>query len=121
MGGYHIKGDLNKNRLNISLEGFMTDQEVKAAADLVIAEAKKLKPGFSVVNDVSTFSPATPQGTEEIKRAQLFLAANGVGRVVRVVGEASISAMQMQRKSREAGYGADTVASRAEAEKALGD
>jgi hypothetical protein len=55
-----------------------------------------------------------------MKRAQLFVKENGVGRVVRVVSSTTIGSMQFARKSREAGYYAETASSVEEAERMLG-
>ncbi len=112
---YDAIADLTKNRLFIHLEGFLTDEEVKFAANKVISEAKKLKPGFSTVNDITSFKPASPKGSEEIARAQIFLKENGVGHVVRVVGQKVITSIQFKRTQNEAGYIADHVATVEEA------
>jgi hypothetical protein len=106
---YKSRADMEKNRLFIYLEGFMSDEELKSAADLVISEAKKLKPGFSTINDISNFKPATPKGAEEISRAQVFLKENGVGHVIRIVGEKVLASIQFKRTQNDAGYIADHV------------
>ena len=120
MSNYNIRADLSKNRLYMSISGFMDDDLVTQVVDKVIAEAKKLKPGFAVINDISTFKPATPKGAEEIKRAQLFVKENGVGRVIRVTGQDGIAAMQFSRISKTTtGYEADQVTTVEDAEKLL--
>jgi len=113
---FQVTSDILKNRLYIQLSEFMPDESVAEAADKVIDQAKKLKPGFGVINDISTFKPGTPKAAEEIKRAQLFLKNNGVGHVVRIVGKSVIAAMQLNHMGKEAGYEADVVSSREEAE-----
>lgn len=115
-----IRADVSKNRLYIVLGGFFQDEEVRVASDKCITEAGKLSRGFGVVNDISEFKPATPKGAEEIKRAQLFVKENGVGRVIRVVGQASLTQSQFERQSKDAGYQAEVAATVADAEKMLG-
>lgn len=125
MEKYSIYANELKNRLYLILRGFFTDAEVHEAYEHTIAEIKKLRPGFDVINDISDFKPATTVGTEDIKRAQLFAKEHGANRIIRVVGKnkvaAGISAMQFSRTSRTAGYEADIVATVEEAEKLLGD
>ena len=114
-----IRADVAKNRLYIVLGGFFKDDEVKAAADKCIAEVKKLKPGFVVINDIREFKPASPAGADEIKRAQIFVKQSGGAKIIRVVGEAVLSQAQFERQAKEAGVASDTAASVAEAEKLL--
>ncbi|MEW6516702.1 MAG: hypothetical protein AB1439_07365 [candidate division FCPU426 bacterium] len=102
---YSVKVDQAKNRLYLILEGFFSEAEAKSAADEVIVQARKMKPGFSVVNDISKAQPFSEEGTAHIQRAQSFLQQQGVGRVIRVVEARNIlSRMQFERKGKEAGY-----------------
>lgn len=114
-----IRADVSRNRLYLVLGGFFQDDEVKQASDKCIAEATRLKPGFGVVNDISEFKPATPQGAEEIKRSQVFVKQHGVGRVIRVVGQASLTQSQFDRQSKDAGYQAEVAATVADADRML--
>ncbi len=116
---HEVKISELKNRMYISLSGFMKVEEVSMAADAVIAAGRKMKPGFDVINDISTFKPGSPEAGAEIKRAQLFLKEQGVRHVIRVTGDSTIAAMQMQRLGKEAGYRADTAGTVAEAETLL--
>lgn len=125
MEKYRIYADVAKNRLYLILSGFFTDDEVNIAADLTIAEIKKLKPGFTIINDISHFKAATQTGAANIKRAQVFANERGAKRVIRVVGKdaaaSAIAAMQFDRTSKQAGYSADIAATVEDAEKLLGD
>ena len=116
---FQVTSDILKNRLYIQLSEYMPDESVVKAANQIINHAKKLKPGFGVINDISTFKPGTPKAAEEIKRVQLFLKNNGVGHVVRIIGKSVIAAMQLNQIGQEAGYEADVVSSREEAESCL--
>ena len=121
MSNYEIKSDLSKNRLFVTLSGFLTDEQMKTAADMVISETKKLKPGFSVINDISNFQPASKAGTEEIQKAQIFVKNNGAGRIVRIVKDNALANMQFSRVTKTAGYNVDEATSVEEAEKLLGN
>ena len=97
----------------------MTDTEVDVTANTITAELQKLKPGFDVINDISSFKPASAQVTEKIVGVQRLVKESGVRRVIRVVGQGGLAATQLARTGKEAGYGADTVATGEDAEKAL--
>ncbi len=121
MGKYWSRADVNKNRLYVVLQGFIQGDEAKEAADIAIAEAKKLRPGFDVINDISTVKATSEQGVMELLRCQTFLKERGVGRVIRVVPEVTVGSMQIARTSKQAGYEADTARTIEEAEEMLGD
>ena len=122
MGNFEIRADIAKNRFYVILQGFITDVQAKECADTSIAEAKKLKPGFDVISDVSTAKPASPQGVVELLRTQTYLKEHGMGRVIRVVPpQPTVAAMQIARTAKEAGYDVDTATSIEEAEKMLED
>jgi hypothetical protein len=82
---YEVRVNLAKNRIYIFFRGFMKDEVVKAAVDQIVAGVDRLKPGFDVITDISTFRPAGKQGTEEITRGQDYINRHGVHRIVRVV------------------------------------
>ncbi|SHJ90686.1 hypothetical protein SAMN04488028_10299 [Reichenbachiella agariperforans] len=111
---YDIKADEKKNLLVLILEGFLTDQELIEGADLCISEAKKLRPGFVVINDISRMKPASPQGAQEIKRAQAFVLGIGVTKVIRVTDNPVVK-MQFNRTGSAAGYEALEVSTMEEA------
>ena len=85
MGQYKVYAKPEKNRLYIHLSGFLTEHESQAAADKVLEEAKKLRKGFTLVNDITAFKPSSQAGAEQIKRAQAGVMQLGVSHVVRIV------------------------------------
>jgi len=116
---YTVRADVRKNRLYITFVGFFSDDYMREACDRVIAEAGSLRPGFSIITDISQCKPATQRGAETIRRTQEHLAAHGVGRVVRVVAPDNvIIKFQFQRRG-QGYYKADTANSLAEAERML--
>ncbi len=118
---YRISANQTKNRLYLQLKGFMEDQEIQAAAEVLISEVNKLKPGFDVINDVSEFKPATQQGSLVIARCQKYVVEHGVRHVMRVLGTNAITRMQFTRTAKNAGSDTLTseVSSFQEAEKRL--
>ena len=121
MGKFWTRADVGKNRLYVVLQDFFQADEAKEAAEAVIAEAKKLRPGFDCINDISTVKATSEQGVLELLRCQSFLRERGMGRVIRVVPEVSVGSLQIARTSKQAGYEADTARSIEEAEEMLGD
>ena len=114
-----IQANTAKNRLYISLNGFMNDTEVETAVNLVMAETKKLKSGFTIINDISTFKPTTQKGAEAIAKLQLFMKQSGVSKTIRVVGPGAASAMQFNRVSKTTSIGVNEVETIEDAEKVL--
>ncbi len=119
---YESHSDVNKNRLYIRLKGFLTDDMMEKAADQVIHELKKLKPGFDVINDISEFKPTSQAGLAHIQRAQKAIQDRSVRRVIRVVNQSHVTAqLQLNRVGKEAYTSAelDQAGSMAEAEAKL--
>ena len=82
-----VWSDAAKNRLYLVFQGTIPDDMAKSAAERVIEEARHLRPGFSVVNDLSQAQPAGPWGAAEIKRVQAFLGYMGIERIIRILPE----------------------------------
>ena len=116
---FDARADVVKNRLYITLKGFLTDEEAKNAAGLVIAEIRKLRPGFDVINDLSEFEAASPVGTQEIARGQKAAVGGGARRFIRVVSQEILGAHQFQRVAKTTGVTAEVAGSVIEAERLL--
>jgi hypothetical protein len=116
---FDAKADVAKNRLYITLKGFLTDEEAKNAADLVIAEIRRLRPGFDVITDVSEFKATSPVGTQDIARGQKAAVDGGARRFVRVVSQEILGVHQFQRVAKTTGVTAEVAGSVAEAERLL--
>lgn len=117
---YDIRADVLKNRLYISIKGFMTEEDAVIISDKASAETRKLKPGFDVINDIRELSPATPKASRLYSR-QLDVAKEvGIGRVVRIVGDQVITKMQLTKALKDTlGVVALTAANVDEAESLL--
>jgi hypothetical protein len=117
---YEIQARTGINRLYLSLRGSMGDDEAKEVADQIIQELRKLRPGFTIINDISELKPASPAATEHLRRAQEASVRHGCGRVIRVVGSQAITQMQWSRTLKAAHHrGAETATSVEEAEQML--
>lgn len=121
-GIYSVSVELQKNRLYLRLSGALTDTLLKAFADAIAVEVKKLKTGYTVINDISTFTPASSAGLEEIQRAQKIIQDHGCSRVIRVINPKNMTVkLQFQRVGKQAYTlaGTETANSLAEAERML--
>ncbi|WP_324756304.1 hypothetical protein [Haloarcula montana] len=118
---YEIRADAAANTLYLEFSGTLTAEEMEVAAEETVAAAEKLREGFAVINDVSAFTPPSPEAAKPIKEAQVKLTELGVGDVVRVVGEetSTVTENAFQRRSRQAGYDGKTATSIAAAERKL--
>jgi chitinase len=114
------RADVAINRFYAAFDGFITAEEMKNALEKARQEMKALQPGFTMISDISTFKPASPEAAEYLKEAAIMAKEAGVGRVVRVVSGSQIAAMQLNRMTKEA-YTADVVASLEEAERLLAE
>jgi hypothetical protein len=111
---------LAKNRLHITLKGKAEVAELQAWSANLLAEAKKLKPGFTVVSDILECEPTTEEGRLIVQTTQQQAKALGMGQVIRITkGANPITANQWQRSSRSVGYTALEAASVPEADKLL--
>lgn len=114
-----LKIDASKNRLYVTMAGFFSVEDMKKWSDETIAMAKKLKPGFDVLIDISQFKPTSPEGTKEIERVQVFFKSSGVRLGAQVVGENVLSGLQFKRMSVISGFDPANVATLVDAEKLL--
>ena len=118
MGKYEIRADVAKNRLYIKAEGFLTPEENKDVTVQTIGEISKLKPGFDTISDLSQMKVATQEGTKEWDELKDALTAKGLRRSMMVIKD-EIARMQIQRKTKDADFKQEYVASVEEAERML--
>ncbi|MGD0664075.1 MAG: hypothetical protein ABSD38_39070 [Syntrophorhabdales bacterium] len=118
-----IRADVAKNRLYIILDGPIGEEESRANLPRIDQEAKQLEAGFSVITDTTGCKPTTMKVKEDIEAVQADLMRRGMKHVIRAIGNNAISALQLDRGAREAGYGSnvkvDTVATMADAERLI--
>jgi len=115
---YEVRANTVKNRLYLTLDGKMDEDEANEAATEATAAVEELDPGFDIVNDMSGFQPVSQEAAERIGEAKEIMEVNDVGTVVRVVGDSSIGKMQFDRVG-ETDYETMTAESVEEAESKL--
>ena len=109
-----------KNRLYLTLKGKVDVTELRAWSADLLAEARKLKPGFTTVSDILECEPTTEEGRRIVQETQAQAKALGMGHVVRITrGANPVTANQWQRSSRAVGYTASEASSVEEADKLL--
>ena len=119
---YDVRVDSESDILYLTLDGKLSDDEMKAARDEVVEALGKLPEGFDMINDISTFSPPSPDAAQPIKDAQAEILDNDVGTVVRVVTDDTSTVVRraFERRSEDVGYEGETAESVEEAERLLG-
>lgn len=116
---HEVRIDPIKNRLYLKFAGLLTADELRQAVDAGLGALDELSSGFDVITDISDFKVASPDGAQEIERAQRLLKARGMRQIIRVVGAEALGKMQFKRTSNETGIPWKTAASVADAERML--
>lgn len=108
-----VQIDLEKNLLIIVHEGSCNNIH-EGNDNIIVSNARSLKPGFTIINDISKMRAASEDTLELIQKTQLELKKLSPSRVIRVV-ENPIPKMQLARTDKQAGYTAIEVKSMEEA------
>ncbi|MEZ4526806.1 MAG: hypothetical protein R2941_12870 [Desulfobacterales bacterium] len=106
---FEIRANASKNYLYIFLDGYLSDEEVRKAIAPAKQEAEKLSPGFTIINNIIKYKPASPKSPEAIARTQKYLHEKGAGRVIRITGENSLGLHQWRRGQIAGGAGFDVI------------
>jgi hypothetical protein len=107
---YKTKTSIDRNYLYVSFDGMLKMEEGQAAVREVIENAKNLRPGFAIINDLTKARPTTPDVTEELKRAQATLFKMGAKKAIRIVPKSAVVAkLQFQRVQQDAKAAYETV------------
>ena len=104
------RADQTKNRLYVDLEGFFDLQSAKNAVDEVAGEVRKLRPGFTVINDITKVKASSDEIASEIEDLLRLIERAGVSRVYRVVARgATVAKLQHKRLQRESGVAYEVI------------
>ena len=118
---YGIRYDERKNRLYVELKGTISEDEalalIRKTQDVL---EQHLRPGLSVINDLSDALPLPANVAAYISQGQSAIDAKHPSKVIRVVKNI-VSAVQFKRTHQEAhiGYSVIQVTSLEEAERLL--
>lgn len=91
---YKTKLDIEKNRLSVTLSGFISIEEANELKEVITMETQKLAPGFDVINDISNFRLGQDRAGLILKEIIMYLLSIKVNRVVRVVGSSQTGLIQ---------------------------
>jgi hypothetical protein len=117
---WEVDIDQGTNRLYLELDGYLESDAAAAAADATIEGAKKLDPGFDMINDLSNFQPSDEEAMDHIERGKKGIAKHDVAAVVRVMSESTTGQMQFDRAGEdEESYQLAMADSQEKAEKLL--
>lgn len=115
-----VKTDIKKNRLYIFFDKDVKKNDVDQIYTDIRFGVADLKPGFSVINDLSNASIGHLNGASTFKKISDFLCSNEVGRVIRVMGGASLIFKQISKLSSSiSGYKPEYAETIEEAEQLL--
>lgn len=106
---FKIKANPSKNFLYIFLDGFLNDDEILQATELARKEAQKLSPGFTIINNIADYKPATQKAADTISKTQRYLSDAGAVRVIRIVGENVLGKHQWRRLQRQGGAAFEVI------------
>lgn len=117
---FEVHSDAARNRLYITLAGWLEGPEREKAMETILAEATKLARGFDVVTDISALHASNQEGFKDFLRTKAALKLKGAGHIIRVV-RIPLSRIQVERVSEGAGYETERVDSIEEADRRLDD
>jgi hypothetical protein len=100
---YKLKTDLEKNRLTLTLTGFITEGEALTVKEAIVREIPNLSPGFDVINDISNFRLGQDQAGKVLQEIIHLFLSSKVNRVVRVVGASQTGLIQFANYTGEIG------------------
>lgn len=110
----------NKNCLYITFSGSMNKQDIENVYQNARKHVSTLKPGFTVINDMSKIRLGHLSGAHAFMNISNLLSENQVGRVIRIVGKKSLVFKQISKLSKSInGYKPEYVSSLQEAEEQL--
>lgn len=117
-----IKTDIQKNRLYITLDTMVGNENSAELKERMVKAVEPLKPGFDVINDMTVAECGYVSIVPVVKELMSFLVEQQVGRVIRVVGKESVFLNQVGYVTQHyASYEPICVASLEEAEALLVD
>ena len=118
---YEVKVYPERNHLFVKV-GSLEPHEPEDLVREVMGAVGRLRPGWSVITDLSEALSPDPSHGDLLGPAMKRLAAAGMGKAIRVVGNARVMPRLWEKTSAaEGGYSAEVVATLAEAEARLAD
>jgi hypothetical protein len=98
-GQAKVRADTKENILFITLSGNIRKKHVESIYTDIRFGVADLKPGFTVITDLLQAKIAHLSGVASFKKITSYLLSNGVGKIVRIIGENSLILKQILRIS----------------------
>ncbi len=95
------------------MKGCLTKEDILTLPGDLRYEAKKLKPGYIAISDVSEYEPASGDNLEILSKTMAAAVETKMGATIRIVSMASATDLQQISSSRH-GYKAIICSSKAE-------
>jgi hypothetical protein len=86
---YEVRGDASLNLLQIRYNGHVTASEMKTCLAAVKTELPKMRPGFTVLTDLSGLDSMDLDCVYDLTKAMDAFKAKGVGTAVRIIPDPS--------------------------------
>lgn len=117
---HEVRVDPDKNRIYLTIGKIEDEQEMKSIPESVMAEAGKLKKGFTCLTDLRDYEYQDEIFERYIQKTQQALLDAGMSKVVRVHRKVGVLGhIQFETVSLDLGYRAKNVTSFEEAERIL--
>lgn len=94
-----VRTDIKGNVLYITISGNIRKQHVETIYTDIRFGVADLKPGFAVITDYSQAKIGHLSGIASFKKIMNYLKENGVGQIIRIIGENSLILKQILRIS----------------------
>jgi hypothetical protein len=91
---HKITVNKEKNRIYISLVGFVSEAEAKDIRKMLSSEINSLAPLFDVITDISNFRLGLEQSSDVLREIIKLFIGHKVGRIIRVVGSSQAGMLQ---------------------------
>lgn len=97
-----VKANQEQNYLYFLLEGTFDYHAFKKVEAAVEMEVQRLKPDFTIINDISEFRTASPEARKILQQLQQDLFKTGAAKMIQIVGESMIGRMQFNQSKKHA-------------------
>jgi hypothetical protein len=119
---FEIRINRRKNAILCILQGRLSFDDAERYAKKVREGIARLKPGYTVISDLTDYTPSQDDARAVLQEAIEFSIAGQSGRVIRIVSDsvgAQVGNIQFTRAARQQGYQVEVVSSLAEAQALL--
>ena len=101
MGASSVRGDIEKNRIYATFDGFLSLEEAVQLVEDYRHAIHSCKPGFTVLTDLANYKPGTPEVQAVFAQGTKLAGESGCAKVGRVTGEKPLGGMQIDRLAKE--------------------